>query len=136
MVDVNVLQDRLDVKELYSRYALTIDDNEADAWVDCFTEDGTFESGRFGKHTGKDGLKKFTKLYRESLGGAKVMHVITNVHFKLEGDAGAGTCYLIYYHCKEGKIQQAAVGRYRDTLRKVNGRWYFASRQVSLDGHH
>ena len=136
MVDVNVLQDRLDVKELYSRYAWTIDNNESDAWVDCFTEDGTFESSRFGKHTGKEGLKKFTKLYRESLGGAQVLHVITNVHFKLEGDGGAGRCYLIYYHCKEGKIQQSAIGRYKDTLRKVNGRWYFASRQVSLDGHH
>lgn len=136
MVDVNVLQDRLDVKELYSRYALTIDNNEADAWVDCFTEDGTFVSTRFGTHKGKEGLRRFTKLYRESLGGAEVLHVITNVHFKLEGDAGAGTCYLTYYHCKGGKIQQSAVGRYKDTLRKVNGRWYFASRSVSLEGHH
>ena len=136
MVDVNLLQDRLDVEELYSRYAAAIDNNQADEWVSCFTEDGSFESARFGKHLGREGLKKFTKLYRESLGGAGVLHVITNVYFKLEGDGGAGGCYLVYYHCKEGKIQQAAVGRYKDTLRKVNGRWHFASRLVTLDGHY
>jgi len=28
------------------------------------------------------------------------------------------------------------VGRYKDTLRKVSGRWHFASRLVTLDGHH
>ena len=83
MADLVNLQDRLDIDELYSRYAITIDDNQADEWVACFTEDGSFESGRFGKHVGKEGLKKFTKLYRESLGGASVMHVITNVYFKI-----------------------------------------------------
>jgi uncharacterized protein (TIGR02246 family) len=136
MADWSHLEDRLDIRELYSRYGVAIDDHNADEWVNCFTEDGSFESGRFGKHVGTEGLRKFTKLYRESLGGASVLHVITNVHFKIEGDAGVGTCYLTYYHCKEGKIQQAAVGRYKDTLRKVDGRWYFASRQVTLEGHH
>ncbi len=136
MADAGNLQDRLDIHELYARYAATIDNGEYEDWLSCFTEDGVFESTRFGKHVGREGLRKFTKIYRESLGGAQVLHAITNVYFKIEGDAGAGSCYLLYYHCKDGKIQQAAVGRYKDTLRKVDGRWLFASRKVSLDGHH
>lgn len=136
MPDLVNLQDRLDIHELYARYAVAIDNHEADDWVACFTSDGSFESGRFGKHVGRDGLARFTKLYRESLGGASVLHIITNVYFKIEGEAGTGTCCLTYYHCKEGKIQQEAVGRYMDTLRKVDGRWFFASRKVTLDGHH
>ncbi len=135
MADLGNLQDRLDVHELYARYAAAIDNGDYDDWLKCFTEDGVFESTRFGRHAGQEGLRKFTKIYRESLGGAQVLHVITNVYFKLEGDGGAGSCYLAYYHCKEGRIQQAAVGRYKDTLRKVDGRWFFASRKVSLDGH-
>ena len=43
MVDVNLLQDRLDVHELYSRYAVAIDNNQGDEWVSCFTEDGSFD---------------------------------------------------------------------------------------------
>ncbi len=135
MAEPGNLQDRLDVHELYARYAAANDNGDYDDWLQCFTEDGVFESTRFGRHAGQEGLRKFTRIYRESLGGAQVLHVITNVYFKLEGDAGAGSCYLAYYHCKEGRIQQSAVGRYKDSLRKVNGRWCFASRKVSLDGH-
>ena len=130
------VEDRLDIHELYARYANSIDDGSYDEWLDCFTDDGVFESSRFGKHIGREGLQKFTRIYRDSLGGAQVRHVVTNVIFKLEGNAGAGGCYLIYYHCKDGHVQQASVGYYRDTLRKVGGRWRFASRKVSLDGHH
>jgi uncharacterized protein (TIGR02246 family) len=136
MADLASVEDRLDIHELYVRYAQAIDDGEYDNWLACFTEDGVFESGRFGRHQGQEGLRKFTRIYRDSLGGASVLHVITNVLFKIEGDGAAGSCYLAYYHCKDGKIQQAAAGRYKDSLRKVNGRWLFASRKVSLDGHH
>ncbi|HKN00146.1 MAG TPA: nuclear transport factor 2 family protein [Candidatus Binataceae bacterium] len=130
------VEDRLDIHDLYARYASAIDNAEYDDWLACFTEDGVFESSRFGKHSGQEGLRKFTRIYRDSLGGAQVLHVITNVHFKIEAEAGMGSCYLVYYHCKDGRVQQAAAGRYKDTLRKVNGQWHFASRKVSLDGHH
>jgi uncharacterized protein (TIGR02246 family) len=130
------LEDREEIRELYARYALTIDNGAYEDWIDCFTEDGVFESSRLGIHSGREGLRGFTAIYRESLGGAQVRHVITNVTFKLEGEYGTGTCYLVYYHCKDGRVQQAAVGHYQDTLRKSGGRWRFASRKVSLDGHH
>ncbi|HEY6417859.1 MAG TPA: nuclear transport factor 2 family protein [Candidatus Binataceae bacterium] len=129
------LEDREEIRELYARYAMTIDNADYDAWVDCFTEDGTFESTRFGKHTGAQGLRRFTAIYRESLGGAQVRHVITNLTFQLDGESGTGNCYLLYYHCKDMKVQQMAVGQYRDRLRKSNGKWLFESRQVILDGH-
>jgi 3-phenylpropionate/cinnamic acid dioxygenase small subunit len=128
-------EDREEVRELYARYAMTIDGGAFDEWVDCFTDDGVFESARFGRHSGRDGLKRFTAIYKESLGGAQVRHVITNVTFQLDGERGAGACYLVYYHVKDGRVQQTAVGHYRDRLRKVNGRWKFESRQVALDGH-
>jgi len=42
-------------------------------------------------------------MYKESLGGAKVLHVVANPAFDLDGDRGSGTSYLLYYHCKDGK---------------------------------
>ncbi len=129
------LEDREEIRELYARYAQAIDEAMYDAWLECFTDDGVFESTRFGRHVGRDGLKRFTQIYRDSLGGAQVRHICTDLLFKIEGDAATGSCYLIYYHCKDGKIQQAAVGHYRDTLRKSEGRWKFLSRKVALDGH-
>ena len=136
MAITGTLEDREEVRVLHARYCLTIDTARYDEWIDCFTEDGVFESPRFGKHSGRDGLKRFTAMYKESLGGARVLHVVANPAFELNGDSGTGTSYLLYYHCKDGKVQQSTVGYYTDKLRKIPAGWRFASRQVTILGHH
>jgi 3-phenylpropionate/cinnamic acid dioxygenase small subunit len=128
-------EDREQIRELYARYAYTVDLGRYPEWVQCFTEDGVFESPIFGQHKGADGLLKFTALYKASQGGAQVRHVMSNVTFAINGDQATGGCYLSYYHCKDGKVALAALGRYEDKLCKFNGEWRFASRKVHLDGH-
>jgi 3-phenylpropionate/cinnamic acid dioxygenase small subunit len=128
-------EDREQIRELYARYAYTVDFGQYHEWVQCFTETGVFESPIFGQHKGSDGLLKFTALYKESQGGSQVRHVMSNLTFVIEGDKATGGCYLSYYHCKDGKVALAALGRYEDRLRKVNGDWRFESRKVHLDGH-
>ncbi len=56
--------------------------------------------------------------------------MMVNVSFDVHGDHAHGTCNLIYFHIKGGKTELTAVGGYRDELRKVNGDWQFAHRQV------
>ncbi len=126
-------EDREQIRELYARYAFTIDNGQFDEWVSCFTEDGVFDSPRLGRHSGPAGLRRFTQIYKESLAGAQVRHMMDNLTFQIEGDRATGACYLTYYHCKEGKAELAAIGHYRDELRKVGGRWLFASRRVFID---
>lgn len=128
-------EDREQIRELYARYAFTIDYGPFDEWVKYFTDDGVFESPRFGRHAGTDGLRRFTAIYKESMGDAKVRHMMTNVTFRIEGDRASGGCYLTYYHCKNGKATLEALGRYEDQLRKVNGDWLYQSRKVYIDGH-
>ena len=125
-------EDREEIRELYARYAHTIDNCRFDEWIDCFTEDGVFDSPRFGRHSGRDGLRRFTAIYKESLGGAKAFHQITNVIFSVNGDQASGCCYLTYYHCKDGKATLSAAGHYTDALRKVNGEWRYESRKVAV----
>ncbi len=128
------MEDREEIRDLYTLYSITIDSGRYDDWIDCFTEDGIFESPRFGKHAGREGLCKFVKVYRESLVGAQARHVVTGVYFEIQGDRAIGSCYFIYYHSKDGRTALAAVGHYDDELRKVAGRWRFASRRISVDG--
>ena len=130
------IEDREEVRVLHARYCLTIDTGRYEEWIDCFTEDGVFESPRFGKFSGRDGLKRFTALYKESLGGAQVQHIVANPAFDLDGSSGTGTSYLLYYHCKDGKVQQCTVGYYTDRLRKTPAGWRFVNRQVTILGHH
>ena len=112
-------EDREEIRALNARYCWTIDFGRYEEWIDCFTEDGVFESSRFGKHRGRDGLKQFAVLYKESLGGAQVLHVVANPAFELDGANGAGTAHLLYYHCKDGRVRQSTVGYYTDKLRKT-----------------
>src|SRR5271155_5039038 len=110
MAITGTLEDREEVRTLHARYCLTIDSGRYDEWIDCFTEDGVFESPRVGKSSGRDGLKRFAAMYKESLGVARVLHVVANPAFDLDGDSGGGTSYLLYYHCKDGQVQQCTVG--------------------------
>ena len=52
--------DREQIRELYARYAFTIDHGPYEDWVKCFTSNGIFESPRLGRHEGEDALRKFT----------------------------------------------------------------------------
>jgi 3-phenylpropionate/cinnamic acid dioxygenase small subunit len=129
------LEDHEQIRDLYARYAYTIDYGPPEEWISCFTEDGVFESPRFGRHSGSDGLRRFVTMSKEANGSAKVRHMLTNVAFQINGDTATGACYLTYYHCKNGKATLEALGRYEDELRKVNGDWLFRSRRVHVDGH-
>lgn len=129
------MEDREQIRELYARYAFTIDHGPHDDWVRCFTDDGVFESPRLGRHAGHDGLRKFTQMYKNSAGDAQVRHMMTNVIFTIDGDTAMGGCYLEYFHCKNGKATLEAIGRYQDELRKINGQWLFQYRRVYIDGH-
>ncbi len=127
-------EDRDEIRDLYMRYAEAIDEGRYQEWVALFTDDGVFESGRFGRHAGHKELERFTATYRDHLGGAQARHMISNVLFTVSGDSANGSCYLLYSHCKAGRVQQMTVATYADTLRKVDGRWLFQSRKVKLDG--
>jgi 3-phenylpropionate/cinnamic acid dioxygenase small subunit len=128
-------EDREQIRELYARYAFTIDHGPYEDWVKCFTEDGVFDSPRMGRHEGHDALRKFTAMYKNSAGDSQVRHMLCNVTFRVEGDRAMGGCYLTYYHCKNGKATLEALGRYQDELRKVNGEWLYQYRRVYIDGH-
>jgi 3-phenylpropionate/cinnamic acid dioxygenase small subunit len=129
------LEDREEIRELHARYCLTIDTGRYDQWLETFTTDGVFESPRFGRHAGPDGLKKFGALYKESLGGARPLHVVTNLNLEIDGANATDVCYLLYYHCKDGRVQQTTVAYYTDQLAKTPAGWRFKSRQVTILGH-
>ena len=125
--------DREQIRELYARYALTIDNLRFEEWVNCFTADGVFESPVYGTFAGHAALRAFTGQYRDGWGGGRVRHMMVNVSFDVDGDVASGACNLIYFSIKAGVTTLAAVGGYTDTLRKENGEWRFTRRKVFID---
>jgi 3-phenylpropionate/cinnamic acid dioxygenase small subunit len=122
-------EDREQIRELYARYAIYVDNERFDDWVRCFTPDGVFDSPMFGKLAGHDKLREFTQSYS----GGKVRHMMVNVSFDIDDDTATGFCNLIYFSLKNGKMEISAVGAYNDKLRKTNGEWRFACREVQID---
>jgi 3-phenylpropionate/cinnamic acid dioxygenase small subunit len=126
-------QDREEIRELYARYSITLDHGDFAGWIECFAEDAVFDSPRFGNYAGRDALKRFVDTYKDSLGGSKSTHINGNLSFQVEGEHATGICYFTYYHCKDGRATLAALGHYRDRLRREGGRWKFERREVFLD---
>ena len=125
--------DREQIRELYARYAIFIDNSRFEEWVNTFTPDGVFESPLFGKFPGHDSLRKFSQQYHESWAGGGVRHMMVNVSFDVNGDTATGFCNLIYFSIKGGKSEFTTTGGYHDTLRKHNGEWLFTHRKVFID---
>ncbi len=126
-------EDREQIRELYARYAITIDNERFEDWVQCFTPDGIFDSPIYGQFPGHAKLREFTQGYQRSWEGGKVRHMMVNVSFDIDGDTATGFCNLIYFSLKGGKTELTAVGGYNDKLRKENGEWRFTYRRVHID---
>ena len=56
--DVRSMIDKIDLMELSARAARAFDDGDADAYADCFVEDGLYESPRIGlRAQGREALR-------------------------------------------------------------------------------
>ena len=126
-------EDREQIRELYARYAIYVDQVRFDEWVNCFTADGVFESPVYGTFAGHDRLREFTQVYYNSWSGGAVRHMMVNISFDISGDTATGFCNLIYFSITDGTFQLAAIGGYNDTLRKDGGDWRYRHRKVFLD---
>lgn len=126
-------EDREQIRELYARYAIYVDQARCDEWVNCFTPDGMFESPLFGQFAGHVKLREFTRQYHDSWAGGGVRHMMVNVSFDITGNTATGFCNLMYFSLKGGKFELAAIGGYNDTLRKDAGDWRYTHRKVFID---
>jgi uncharacterized protein (TIGR02246 family) len=126
-------EDMEEVRELYSRYALSWDENRTDELAGCFTPDAVFESQR-GRFEGRDAILENMANVGKALGDACQRHVTTNVNVRLEGDRGKGTAYFIYCVGRAGKLEVTAFGKYEDELRRQDGRWFFCARKGIVEG--
>lgn len=127
------LEEKDAIRDLMTRYCLSIDAGRNDEWVDCFTEDGTFNSPILGKWTGPKKLLAFTERYKEWTGEAQPRHCVMNILIEVNDDAATAESYLLMTHAEGGKTELVISGRYEDEIRKVDGQWRFLERRVCPD---
>ncbi len=124
------VEDHLAIRELAARYNRAFDYGDPKAWVECFTEDGTFNIGTKELAAGSEALLAFAN---KSIPTMKVKHCTTDAIVEVNGDAGTHDAYLILMDLGD-KISANNSGRYLDDVVKQNGKWKFKKRVVELDG--
>jgi hypothetical protein len=123
------VEDRFAIHELAARYAHAIDFGEAEAWADCFTPDGSFQSTLQHRVIGREALMAFCRATPPEF---KPRHWTNHWIMDGDGNEATATCY--------GMLLNAAASdcivltfRYRDRLRKVDGAWKFVERFADID---
>jgi SnoaL-like domain len=122
-------QDLLEIQMLSSQYAIAMDDGDAQTWIETWSENGVWQGG-LGRYEGLARLRQLFIDLGERIKGKR--HLMTNFVIVGAGDSATQKCYLVVV-----KIGQPAslvsTLVYNDKLEKIDGRWKFSHRQVSLD---
>jgi len=129
--------DKLEIRELIERSVRHIDDQDGAALADLFEADGVLQlagtviaggealRSMFG---GGRSAAKWTEP-GELLKQPGMTHLTTNPVVDVAGDeATAETDMITFRRDQEGRAKITLVARYRDRLRRADGRWLIASR--------
>lgn len=126
--------DRVEIEDLVARYNKAIDTGDAESWAATFTKDGEFH-GIVGDFAGTDELTAFVTEYasdEQYADFARSQHWVTNMVIDGDGDSATMFAHLMMVQPAEDGGRIILVGHYEDKLRRVDGRWLFAERNVRV----
>ncbi|MDN4162962.1 nuclear transport factor 2 family protein [Nocardioides abyssi] len=110
--------------------------------VDAGDLDGVaalFEHGSVVSHEGPAAVKEMyaaTVRLHEPSGRPLSHHVVSNPIVEVDEHAGTATCrsrFTVVQATPDLPLQVVAAGRYVDTFHRVDGTWWFATREMRLD---
>jgi hypothetical protein len=124
----------VEVMNLYSLYNLASDAGEAVQYASCFTEDGELHGTYNVK--GRAALEAYKVKDKAGRSHLYRRHWNGSIHLqKVDDDTIRGRCYLFGYNGEPGKLPYTThAGVYTDTIKRVDGEWKFANRDLKFDG--
>src|SRR5665213_371091 len=133
-------QDRAQIEDLMARYLFAIDYNDWDSYVETFAPDGELEFAS-GTSKGRPAIRAMVTKFAEGIGRfyhtedgkpAKLRHVILQSVVRVQGNrAWARSLWLeMANHGPGDTMKMGTYGLYEDQLKKVDGQWLFAKRNV------
>ena len=132
--------DRLALRELFDAYAHCADRRDAEGQKALFTEDTRFAVYMDGEGSEPtyvlEGREALTPIFEDLNRYEVTTHFNGQSTVTIDGEGATGESYTIAHHLytEDGnrKIMVASL-RYLDTFAKLDGRWYFAVRELILD---
>jgi ketosteroid isomerase-like protein len=124
---------RVAIEALIAEFAYLIDHKQTDKVADLFTEDGWYGREGGSRSVGRDAIRK-SYAGRAARGERTARHIFTNLHITAQSaDSAEGVCILLLFAADGAPplpAEPMLVQDYKDSYRKVDGRWLFASRET------
>lgn len=131
------IEDYIEIQQLYARYAVSFDLRRPEAWLACFTEDGSLEWDVGGEQAGWSphatvGKENLRALANRSMNIPDRKGYHWNANLVIDGTpAGAhGECFLMFVRSPVGLGELYLAAHYSDTLVKQDGGWLFKHRLI------
>ena len=121
--------DRIEIYELFARYYVAVDTHDPETWLELWTDDGVFDSGRI-RAEGRDGLRAFMAEHEKM--DLRTRHFCTNVFVDVDGDEASATNYLLVRSTVDQSAPSATV-LCESRLRRVDGQWKFTEHVYETD---
>lgn len=126
------MTDHDEIRNLFATYVHLFDDGRYEEWADLFRYGALTFMGR--RLTGPREILDFMLPISA---GKSVLHVNFNIAIHVDGDgANAKSDVVTAVGDVSGVLKldhaQGARGRYDDVLRRIDGRWWFIERVITL----
>jgi hypothetical protein len=134
---VAVLEDERAILRTLHAYGHAIDYGLADAWADCFAENGVFDvtyasGGERRTYTGRAELWNFAERHTNAP-DVWHRHVVVDPLITLDGDRAEVASYFVFVLHSEGRPIIRSFGRYLDDMaRQPDGAWRFTRRRAEV----
>jgi uncharacterized protein (TIGR02246 family) len=124
------LVDRQAIDQLIAGdYPRALDSHDYAAYAALFTDDGELSlQGQTAK--GRQAVQDFVAALPTE---PRVIHVISNSSYRIEGDTATGGAYWQDIGNVGPNVGVLVAGHYEDTLRKVDGQWRIAKRDIVIE---
>jgi ketosteroid isomerase-like protein len=140
------IEDRQAIEQLLmGDYPRALDANDWKAYAALFAKDGTLiMNGGATKKTGPAAIQEFFSTARFPAPAAsatcpakpgvnRFMHVVTNLSLHIDGDTAMDQAYWETIGTTDCKSVVEGAGHYEDTLKREDGHWRFAKREIFDD---
>jgi uncharacterized protein (TIGR02246 family) len=133
---LRALEDERSIERRLNAYAYALDNRDYDALIECFTEDGVWNTDSAGAVKGRPKLREFidTTFASAMERGNRLQHFTANHRIVVDGDAAEADSYLITMTALPEGPAPNNFGRYYTRLvRDTDGEWRFTLRETRLD---
>jgi hypothetical protein len=129
---VGALNDERNIRDVLAQYGYNADLGREEAWVDLWSEDGTYDLD-FGRFTGRDALLDIV-MDREGAHKREIenrsQHVIVNPMIRIVGDTAWCECYSIVLVGTESDGYAVYTGGYNHFDLQRSGQTWTISRRL------